>query len=79
MKEEYGDEKGIFGRIDAPKWHEGLAGDTQVDRLGDYLANRLEGILEDDKILTDLDSEIKQLSEGELQRTSMSKNMKKIE
>jgi len=59
-KEEYKDEIGLFGRVDVPKYmKEGEELQTLEQKLSQYLPNQLESIITDDKILSDIDSQIK--------------------
>jgi hypothetical protein len=70
-KKEYADEIGLFGRVDSPKWLEAtVSGVTNQERLDSYLSNKIEGYLVDDKILTDIDQEIKRLTSGEQNKVS---------
>jgi len=78
-KAEHGDELGLFGRIDAPKWMEaapGLEGDNYADKLDNFLSNRISGYLEDDEIIQSIDSDIKKLTDGNRNETSKTKNFK---
>ena len=52
-------------------------GDTHKDRLSDYITNRMESIHDDQSILTEIDKEIKQITDGELNNESKRKNMKR--
>lgn len=81
MAEEHKDESGLFGRIDAPKFvnADRLEGEVSQDaksRLDGYLANRLEQYLEDDSILTNIDQDIKQITESEENAENKRKNLK---
>jgi len=59
MKEEYKDELGLFGRVDAPKFIDPQLMDAVKEnahgsvssQLDSYLSNRLESIIDDDSIL----------------------------
>jgi hypothetical protein len=85
MKEEYQDELGLFGRVEAPKFIdpellEATAGGQGVQsKLDAYLNNQVASYLEDDKILQDIDDEIKKITDGEKNKVSAQKNHKKIE
>ena len=59
MKEEYKDELGLFGRVDAPKFVSQEELEAVGDKLETYLSNKLETYMEDNKILKDIDEEIK--------------------
>ena len=60
MKEEYKDELGLFGRVDAPKFIDPQLMDAVKpnehgavsSQLDSYLSNRLEAIIDDETILT---------------------------
>lgn len=62
VKEEYQDEQGLFGRVDVPSYlnphllessDSGQLGEQK--RLDQYLSNQIGDILEDDKVLTQID------------------------
>jgi hypothetical protein len=80
VKEEYKDELGLFGRVEAPKFHDAkFLGGTEApvgERLENYLNNRLEDYLEDQTILEGIDEEIKQITDGAKNEKTAKKNMK---
>ena len=45
-------------------------------QLDSFLANRMEGILEDDSIIKSVDEEIKKITDAEKNTVSVKKNMK---
>ena len=84
VKEEYQDEQGLFGRVDVPSYlnphllessESGQLGEQK--RLDQYLSNQIGDILEDDKVLTQIDKEIKKITDGQKNSISKNKNMKK--
>lgn len=80
VKEEYKDEIGLFGRVDSPKFSDtaflGSKDSSLNERLGNYMSNRIEGYIEDDAILKDIDKEIKLITDAEMNETNKKKNMK---
>ena len=79
MKEEYKDEIGLFGRVDAPKFIDpSLTGEGVSEKLESYLNNQMESYMLDDKILKQIDQEIQQITDGEQNKISATKNHKSI-
>ena len=72
--EEYGEEKGLFGRVgptvELPE-HEGQA------RLEDFLSNQIEGLIEDTSVIEDIDKEIEKVTDRASNDISKGKNLKK--
>jgi hypothetical protein len=66
MVAEHGDEAGYFGRIGGESLNTAAIeeGDTRVDRLDDYLSNRVTDMIEDTTILKDIEEEIKEVTDG---------------
>lgn len=67
MYEKYGDELGLFGRIDSPVIKDGLIviSENSINekvKLESYLQNTIEEFLDDKKILENIDKEIKQIT-----------------
>ena len=67
MFEKYGDELGLFGRIDSPVIKDGLIviSENSINekvKLESYLQNTIEEFLDDNKILENIDKEIKQIT-----------------
>lgn len=67
MFEKYGDELGLFGRIDSPVIKDGLIviSENSINekvKLESYLQNTIEEFLDDKKILENIDKEIKQIT-----------------
>ena len=73
MQEEYGEELGLFGRVDAPRLDENIQLDSGKGELAvigkkkvksapldSYLSNKMKKILDDEKIIEQIDEEIKQ-------------------
>ena len=85
MKEEYQDELGLFGRIEAPKFIDPTLMEASKNgkeigsKLDAYLSNQIVDLLEDDKVLKDIDEEIKRITDSEKNKVSAQKNLKKIE
>ncbi len=68
MYEKYGDELGLFGRIDSPVIKDGLIVISENSiiekvKLESYLQNTIEEFLDDKKILENIDKEIKQITQ----------------
>ena len=68
MYEKYGDELGLFGRIDSPVIKDGLIviSENSINekvKLESYLQNTIEEFLDDKKILENIDKEIKQITQ----------------
>ena len=83
MKEEYGDELGLFGRVSMPHHVdptllESTNGSKVSDnqKLDQYLHNQIGTMLEDDKVLTQIDQEIKKITDSQKNKISKNKNMK---
>lgn len=81
MAEEHKDEKGIFGRIDAPRFvdADALTEYTNKDdnaRLGDFLSNRMEHLMDDESILKNIDKDIKQIADAQANTETKRKNLK---
>lgn len=72
MKEEYKDELGLFGRVDAPKFIDPrITGEAVADKLESYLNNQMENYLfHDDKILKQIDADIAKITSGEQNKTA---------
>ena len=70
VAEEYKDEIGFFGRIDAPKLVDEPAS------LDDYLSNKMESLEEDVSILKNIDKEIKQITDSQQNGQAKRKNLK---
>ena len=77
MMEEHKDEKGFFGRIAAPDYHD--PDNAKLSVLDSYLSNQVEGVINDNRLLEEIDSEIKRLSQEDANLRNQTKNMKKIE
>ena len=78
VAEEHKDEIGLFGQVDAPRLidADGLQiGDGKVS-LEDFLANRMERIQADDSILTNIDKEIKLITDSQQNDQAKRKNLK---
>ena len=83
---EYGDEIGIFGRINSPKFQleDGKSNqlmtisDTEsTDKLDQYLPNTMEKYIFDDKTITEeIDQEISRITLEEKEELSKGKNLK---
>ena len=77
MLEEHKGELGLFGRVNAPKFVDpSIVGSEISDKLESYLNNQMENYLKDDKILKQIDEEIKQITAGEQNKISATKNLK---
>ena len=72
--EEYGEEKGLFGRVGPTVElgeREGQA------RLEDYLSNQIEGLIEDKSVIEEIDREIGKVTDRVSNEVSKGKNLKK--
>lgn len=79
VTEEHAAESGLFGRVDAPRWLDPELMEAKGDgalKLDSYLSNRIGEILEDDKILTQIDNEIKRITDSDKNDKAKKKNMK---
>jgi len=67
MIAEHGDEAGFFGRIEnATLFTSEIEdkGEVTIDKLDDYLGNKITDLIADNSILDDIDLEIKEVSES---------------
>jgi len=65
--------------VDAPRWLDPELMEAKGDgalKLDSYLSNRIGEILEDDKILTQIDNEIKRITDSDKNDKAKKKNMK---
>ena len=79
VTEEHAAESGLFGRVDAPRWLDPAQLETKDGKslkLDSYLSNRIGDIIDDDKILTQIDTEIKRITDEDKNAKAKKKNMK---
>lgn len=62
-KDEHNDERGLFGRVDYPKYLAGKDVPLIEDSLNDMLPNKLESIISDDSIIKEIDGQIKLIAD----------------
>lgn len=77
MVELYGDEAGYFGKIERGE-ESGLIEDNSSTAQPRMIldANKMEEIVNDKKVLEDLDKEIKQITDSQSNEWSKTKNLK---
>ena len=77
MKEEYGDELGLYGRVDAPEDIDpALIEATGDGGLDGHMDRQIKSIYDSTAIIDEIDDEIKRITEGESDEMAKKKNMK---
>lgn len=73
MVNKHADEAGLFGRI-GPTTSAGQIGEKVL--LEDFLSNQIEGMIEDQSVMNEIDDEIKRINEKTVNDNVRSKNLK---
>jgi len=80
MKDEYGDEMGLYGRVEAPEDVDpAKIAAVQQDGLDGLMDKQIKQILDSSAIIDDIDSEIKRITEKEKDEVNKKKNLKAMD